>query len=489
MTMQEIWLKTELLSDVVITSNAATVGGHVGLDYLPGALFLGVAAGLETARSGFFDAGLFLGGNIVFGDAFPALGEKASFPIPLAYHYGKQEGWKDKKPLNPLVEPPDPQIQPKQLREGWMTCDGKVEFIQKSVRMKTAVDRSQRRALEGHLFGYEAIPAGKVFYSRIQVQDQRGKDLVYDWFKDSIIRVGRSRSAEYGRARTRIVEPPVGWVSGSGRHRTGSGKRMHFYLLSDLALERDGFPTSIPKGSDFGLPDAARLVSSATFMRVRTYTPWNSYFNYRMYERVVLCKGSVITFALPDDMEVNESDIENVLSKGIGLYVNEGLGQVLLNPDWLLNAPVLSEHVEEQVSTGASKKPIHPLVACLEEKVKTQRMYTDALKNGLQLAEMLFHLWKELKKRNGEDHVPGKSQWNNLRLLAFQGFQNPGVFMEKLKSYCNNSLRKKLWVESSTRDGKNLYSCLEGYLLGNPDKQKCMDIYHAAIEMSRRIAR
>lgn len=101
--MFEAAFSATLVSDVVITADGATAGGHEGLDYLPGSLFLGAAASAAVEESGRFDPAFFLSGRVRFLDGLPLVDGAQAWPFPLCFHRIKGERWQDHPPLNMLA--------------------------------------------------------------------------------------------------------------------------------------------------------------------------------------------------------------------------------------------------------------------------------------------------------------------------------------------------------------------------------------------------
>ena len=223
-----------LLSDVSITADAATVGGHSGLDYLPGSLFLGAAAAEARRRGIPFSPDLFLSGKVRFLDALPLIDGERGFAIPLCYHRKKGESWEGKESVNLLSDLPDGQA--KQWRRGYMNTRGEVLEIGLESRMKTAIDRNFRRSKESQLFGYESIPEGTRFLMSVQADDDKKLEEAVSYLSRDTLRLGRSRSAEYGAVR--IEEAPL--PGETVQSEDTSEDIIYIQLMSDTALEENG---------------------------------------------------------------------------------------------------------------------------------------------------------------------------------------------------------------------------------------------------------
>ena len=490
--MPEQWYRVELLSDLVVTADAATTSGHQGLDYLPGSLFLGAAVAQATKEGQPFDAEFFLSGQLRFCDGVPAVAAGGALlpalPMPHSFHSIKSEEWKGQPPLNLLTAThADPARQPKQWRGDYLSATGAVVNIARDYHLKSAVDRVSRRSRDGEMFGYQSIAAGVVFLMRVQADDESRLARVRALFAQPNLRLGRSRSAEYGA----VHMSPVATPASLGTPTPVSGE-LAFYLISDLALMRDGMPVLLPASSDFHLPPTAALLTEKTFVRPRRYAPWNAYFNCRMMERQVLCKGGVVTFRIAESEEVNVVDLQQRLARGIGMHREEGLGQVLVEPCWLRAAPALSAASPARISVAAPApaRPNTPLLHYLARKEQERTMAATAFKTGVAWARG----WNALTARIDREHgtAPGKTQWANIREIAMRNrAKGQQELREAITEYCTKALRKKLWKEATVREqGKDicLYDAMADKVATQPEIA-ALTLYYAAVEMGRLLGR
>ena len=476
--MVEREYEVTLLSDVAVTANAATQGGHRGLDYLPGSLFLGAAVA-RCMENHPFDPSFFLSGRVRFLDALPVQDGQRTVPLPLCYHKRKEGAWEGAVPCTDPAAETRKGEQWKQWREGFLTPSGVVlKEVPRSTRMKTAVDRNKRRSEEGKLFSCESLSRGMVLRMRVQAEAPADLERVHAWFHGQELALGRSRSAEYGFVRVQAVGdrvPPV-------PKPLEDPRRVVLVLASDLALLRDGMPVLLPRGEDFGLPEDSRLLPEETFLRTRRYVPWNRFFNCRMAERQVLLKGSVLTFQVPDPLD--PVALQAALAAGVGMHREEGLGQVEVNPSWVLSPPLLVSPAEPSKASPA--KPQTPLVRYLADKVQAQNLSREAFSLGLVWAQE----WRKLSDRIAKDQpVPGKAQWGTIREMAVRCQREPLKLLKELESFCREDLRRKVWLEAQSYRGGSLYEALAEKLGGNPGLRECLALHHAAVEMSRHLGR
>ena len=193
----------KLLSDVVITSVTATEGFHESLDYIPGAKFLGIAAGVLYDMHDQSALDLFHNGKVRFGNAYPLLNGETALPAPFSWYFEK-----GKSPVQPPVylyhylEDADfieisRSTQLKQSRKGYFTPSGKYWTIDQDFALRSAYDSEKRRAKDKSMFGYFSLPQGSEW--SFVIEDDTG--YYAELIKSALIgkkRIGRSRSAEYG---------------------------------------------------------------------------------------------------------------------------------------------------------------------------------------------------------------------------------------------------------------------------------------------------
>ncbi|MCF0247345.1 MAG: hypothetical protein HUJ86_01930, partial [Synergistes sp.] len=193
----------ELLSDVSITSDAATSGPHSSLDFLPGSVFLGAAVNASLKRGEKFDHDFFLSGHTRFMNALPMAGDELCRPIPLCFAYRKGSEWEGDSPVNFLnrkQESTKKEGKIKQWKEGYISENGTVFHTLMNDAVKTAIDRESRRAKDSQLFSTQSITAGTHFRTAMHADSEedlnRADNLLFS--EGGLLRIGRSRSAEYG---------------------------------------------------------------------------------------------------------------------------------------------------------------------------------------------------------------------------------------------------------------------------------------------------
>ena len=417
-----------LKDNVIVSQTAATIGQHQSLDYIPGSVFLGVAAARLYAELEREDPAMawkvFHSGAYRFGNATLTAGDFATVPLPMAFHTLKGENWKQDgsdglkylqrgKVMSFLAPAADVEQrlkaqQPVQIRAGFINARGAVVTADYHYEMKTAVSEHSNVAAENQLFGYQSLKSGQTFRFILESHEQDTELFArIAGVFDGQIRVGRSRSAQFGRALCRPLKK---------LERPGFKQATQFHVLccADVALTTAGGVASYqPQASDLGLPDDWTFDLSRSFIRTRQYSPYNGKRRCYDPERLVIQKGSVLSFAggceasLPDTF-------------AIGSYQEQGLGRVQLMSDWMLALDVDAPGPEQGGSLASAavtqvSAPDTPLIHWL-----TQRLNQPGADDVwvTHMLERYRSLLDSARRLNGIASAiavgPSKSQWGNL---------------------------------------------------------------------------
>jgi CRISPR-associated protein Csx10 len=444
-------LELTLLSDAIFTASSATIGRPASLDRLPGATLLGAAASRCYPELDSLDlaVGVFHLGELCFGDGLPVhpdLG--AALPVPLSWHelkYG--EGVLD---LSQLDRPRDQQLS--QLRGGLVVPDRgcwRRWDLGRRASMRTAIDE-RGQAREGLLYGFEAVPAGTRYRVALRSKSERALDIVTKALCRGSIRVGRSRSAEFGHAEVRALEEEVPGAA-LANHPAQPGF-LRFLCVSDLALldPMTGSPRLVPCAVDLGLPEGWRLDLERSFLRFRRYSPFNGYRRRPDMERQVIEAGSVITFSKDGALNVALTALRERLVAGVGEHRSSGLGVVLLEPELLAEPHPTLARVDEIASASSVAPPKDPLVAWLQVQSDRERL--------------LDATWAEAEAQ-AEDaarwNVP-RSQWGRLRGLAAEA-RHRGRSKAELRGELEDQIERGVAGDTWARGrGRKLLAWFDG---------------------------
>jgi len=417
--MNTQFIEIELLEDTVISATSATSGAHHSLDYIPGAALWGATASRLYATLGEQAFEIFHADRSHFSDGLPLVHDRVAWPVPLSWHEAKFEparfdSYLDGESVwNMAVDSRPESEQLKQLRDAHVDmATGRWVKPRMRLRMKTAL--ANGTAAEGQLFGYEALPSGSRFLASVSVADAELLERVVSVLEEGIL-IGRSRSAEYGRARIRRVDPPPQVSAASPADFTT------VYLASDLCLlDEHAQPCLQPNGSMLGLGELP-LDPTRSFVRTRRYAPWNAYRRGHDMERQVITRGSVLAFEGRADADA----IERLTRNGAGLYRNQGLGRLLVDP-WFVAGPVGAFESAGVTDAGRPSRseppPDTPLVRLLRARAGTRDVEIQLVRHAEKLKENLIAQLRQARRAAGvlesQPFGPSKSQWSKLENLT-----------------------------------------------------------------------
>lgn len=490
-----------LTSDAVFSARAATLGGHEGLSYIPGAALLGWAARQLYANLNSSAYTVFHSGKVRFSNGLPLIKNgqsgKVAYPVPQVLMEKKhtrdgvrkekindvKKEWLDPEKLR--VHPKKfeeegkkPPPQPEALKNIYVAPDGEVHKPDPGYRMKTAIEAG--RAAEAELFGYQYLKAGSRFIATIEADGAIPEDVL-QLFDNKTILLGRSRRSEFGEVFCESAENLKGDIWPSTHGQPSAEGIVTVWLLSDLAVDdENGAPSLAPELHVFDLreesklarKDSVKLVPHESAIATRRYAPFNGYLRRPELERSVLAAGSVLRYELPEDFDASGLKYKSI----VGLYREAGLGRVWINP------PLLSKLDEEKClpdgkdavtvalpsgqppKVGAKADPAYAdnLIAW----AKAQRAETELEETCDRLVGEWFAEIKQLyhSARNISGDVeagPGSSQWGRIKGIC----NNTQLDLRKLKS-------RLLTDENAICRGEDWET--EGQLTVKPDETKTL---------------
>jgi CRISPR-associated protein Csx10 len=445
---------------LVISQQSASAGAHHSLDYIPGSILLGLAASRLYSTLDQDSAWLlFHSGLVRFGDALPLQGQQVARPMPMCWHYTKGESYKNSDTLkaNTLFDPSmasgDTNRQPVQMRNGYVTEHGQTASPEKVQTLKTAIDPKTGKAAESQLFGYEALAANQTFRFVLSADDITQE--LWDKLKAALsgrAQLGRSRSAQFGKvmitpAKEAAHTPPA-----------SNDNQLTLWLQSDLLLEHNGQPCLQPLPELIGLPEGSHWLADSSFLRARRYSLYNAYRRHYDSERQVISRGSVLRYELPHALSEEQL---NTLQQGIGLQIESGLGQVLVNPHLLSQTkPSFKTAISLTTSTAQTphiKQPdtllIQALVARLQRRTGEQRVSGQARDLFSKFCQQVALVRRYLATPAGNEIMiitkertitaPGKSQWGRLKQAANDHRTDPQALWTALFNNNDGALRQR----------------------------------------------
>lgn len=426
--MKELVFQVEFLSDIVLPATSNTEGNITQLDFIPGSNFLGMVASKYGDFEKSFD--VFHSGKVRFGDANILHNSKQTYKMPLSYFHKKLEEktiynhhFLEKKNFEPEDKGGLGQL--KQLRNGYITKEKEVVHIDYSYSQKSAYDKENRRSKDSSMYGYKAINAQTSWQFTLQYEEISEKDL--ELLIRTLIgtkRLGKSKSAQYG-----LVEIKQNGTNENIQDTTLKSEIL-LYANSRLALvDENGNPTYDLRYLCDGLDDA-NIVYEKTQIRTSTFTPYNSKRATKDYERVCINKGSVIVVK-----DLKPEQLEQI-KNGVGAYLSEGFGDILVNPDFLNTKDFTFPHAK---SENEQKQDERLKISQIFKNTTVQFLANrhNTTIDTLEIANEVAAFVSKNKKAIFSNIKP--SQWGNIRSIASSNEDN---FMESINTYISNGTRK-----------------------------------------------
>jgi hypothetical protein len=443
--MTRIYFTAQLLTDAIFSERSASTGGHHTLDYIPGSALLGAVA-MEYAKYGSNAFTVFHSGKVRFGNAYPLSDEgEPALPIPLAWHVSKGQDLEGSVTgVRNLIHATDSDFakwdaageQQKQVRSGYFTSKGDKIDPQRNYRVKTAIDRTKHgMADEAQLFGYQSLDAGTRCWFAVDFDTDLPESLVMD-VADALcgfLRIGHSRSAEYGR-----IE--VGKAESTNILKAAPGKDLLLYCASDLSLADavTGAPCLIPTPAMFGIGQAD-FAPARSYLRIRSYSPFNGTRRRFDLQRQVIVKGSVLVFERETSFDASELDsVQKQVDPGVGLYRQDGLGQMLVNPPFLAGLEFRSFE-----SLSFSMKSSRATLNSSEDLASWLTGKAEATEKEIKAIEQVDRWINDLT--NGP--YPRNSQWGQLRNIALQANSMADV-RGAVERLCKEGVSQKQWQKT-----------------------------------------
>ncbi len=439
--MKKIDFKVTFLSDIVLNSSSNTEGNIETLDFITGASFLGMVAKNYDVFENPFE--VFHSGKVRFGEATPLFESKPTYKVPFSFFAPKLDNNKQEMKNNHFIDYEDEKEldkQYKQIRSGYITSNLDYVNLDYNYSQKSSYDKKNRKSKDSSMYGYKAIQKGTIWKFSIKFDDVDEK--VQNKVIGNILGekyLGKSKTSQYGKV---LVEELKDFKE-ENLENINLGGTTYIYINSSLALfNENGMPTFEPTKENLGLINAS-IDWENTQIRTKKFTPYNFKRQTNDYTRLVIEKGSVIALvdASPEDM--------NILKDGIGAYLNEGFGEVLINPSFLLKQDSFSLNKIEKKDIKLEiqeEKVDNILISFLTQKTKQK---TDIYDLGKEVQEFIDNHKKEF------DTV-SKSQWGQIRMIV-QFNQKNRDYIEKIKDFITHGTSKKQWENAE----RTLFSILD----------------------------
>ncbi len=436
---EKVYFKVTFLSDIVLNASSNTEGKVEILDFITGSAFLGMAASKYSQYSNPFE--IFHSGKVRFSEATPLLNGKISYKAPFSFFYPKNDKSLEKVYNNHFLDYSKQEIrdvQPKQLRKGYITSDLEYFELDFNYEQKTAFDKKKRKSKDSAMYGYKALKKGSVWIFHVDFDDsidKGDKQKVLELFEGEK-NLGKSKQTQYGKIKIEKIDGIKENIE-----KECQDELTYMYINSSLALmDENGFATFVPSKENLNLKDGEVILGDSQ-IRTKEITPYNAIRKTYDSSRLVIEKGSVVVLK-----NLSQIDKEN-LKKGIGAYLSEGYGQVLLNPKFLLegkNSKAFSlkkrDYVYEYIASTLGKKD-DILVEFLKKRKKNKQKEQDIAQEVQEFIKENKNKFKKVKK----------SQWGQIRAILQVNDKN---YAEEIENFITHGVSEKQWegVENIVKD-------------------------------------
>ena len=443
--MRQRDFKVTFLSDIVLHGSSNSEGNIETLDFITGSSFLGMVAKNYDEFAKTFDTfDIFHSGKVRFGEATPYFENKTTYKVPFCFFAPKLDSDKKEVKNNHFIDydnQTELDNQYKQIRSGYITSNFDYINLDHTYSQKAAYDKENRKSKDSSMFGYKAIKKGATWKFTIKfdkdLDEKIEKQVVENILGEKYL--GKSKTAQYGK----ILIEELKDFKEENLENLNPKEITYVYINSSLALfNANGMPTFEPTIENLGLTNAS-INWEKTQIRTKKYTSYNSKRQTNDYTRLVIEKGSVIALK-----NVSNEDI-NILKNGIGGYLNEGYGEVLINPSFLLKEGSFSLNKTEkkEVKLDIQKEKVDDVLISFLGNKKESKNKTYTL--GEEVQEFI-----EDNKTKFE--MVSKSQWGQIRMLV-QFNQKNRDYVEKIKDFITHGTSKKQWESAE----KTLFSILD----------------------------
>lgn len=415
--MKELIFNIEFLSDIVLQASSNTEGSIEPLEFIPGSNFLGMVAKRYKDFSDSFN--IFHSGLVRFMDANLLINNKLYYKTPYSYFRKKllEENKEAYVYNHHLINKNLGQL--KQLRKGFIDADTSnglnLYEIKYNYSQKSSHDKKRRRSKTGNMFGYKAMPKGLKWQFKVKVDNSIKDDdikLIIDTLENST-RLGKSKSSEYGKVKiTKAKE------SAKNIESTESDNLTYIYANSRLALIDE---TATPSLDPIYLIDGLtkeNIVYEAMQVKTSNYRQYNNSMKTHTFERVVINKGSVFVLK---NLTTEQKD---KLKEGVGIFLSEGFGDILINPKFLL---------ESEIKVFKQSKLPQKNITKIETNFDNNTLNYLKLKhnNKLSKLDLVDEVYKFIRDNKVLYKNISNSQWGTIRSICLSQMGNKIVEIEK----------------------------------------------------------
>lgn len=343
--MHKVRYQIRTLSPILLSAQSGDMNMTATLDYIPGSALLGVLAGKyiqaknlgKTAHKdsdNFYN--WFLDSGIIFGNAYPCKKKdedrvESYLPVPLSIQTEKNN---EDEAIDLLRN--DSKEQMKTI-SGYCHIAG--DTILKLTPSKSLSfhharpDRIKGHSTEGQIFNYESIDPDQLFEGEIIGAENTLKEFIELVDNEFPIKLGRSRTAQYGQAELKILSDTPEELE----VKDDLDNKIYLTFLSQTILyNQNGFPsTSLNDlkrylADTLGI-DSGRIKINKSFKKPVEIENFISIWRLKRPSEVAFEAGSCFSIQITNGNNSISSKLIDLQKNGLGERRGEGFGRIKLN--------------------------------------------------------------------------------------------------------------------------------------------------------------
>jgi len=376
------------------------------LFYIPGGLVrgavIGAYAGAKDSTDDIF-RDLFLNGKTRYLNAYPLMKSQRTLPIPVKFKKPKYSEAGDFGQLKvDAIEA---------LEEVW----------QINVHTQRDAERGRSTTDSGAIYRYIALPVGLQFQG-VVIGD--GAEKVRKLLDNTIILLGKARTAGYGRVRATVSDLPGNWMEGGHVSLPETSTKFTLTLLSP-ALVRDAngqFSTDISTALGSHISEIEKIES---VYKSEIVGGFNRTWGLPLPQVTAVAAGSVFTITTKNS--VTAEKLHGLEAIGLGERRAEGFGSLAIN----LSMPELAAD-EKWSAISPETLPMFESESELPKEV-TELMLSRLLRRDMDALILTASrdATSDLKESTSKEDVVPNSQLSRWRVILRDALSRKDEIVEK----------------------------------------------------------
>lgn len=366
--MHKLTYRITTESPVIFALNVGDANMVSTREYIPGSVIMGLFANEYIRKNNLTNAHTdgdfyrwFLTGAVRFTNACIVTGihrsEKMTTPLPLSI----QEEKGDESTLYDLLYANDDFDKQTSAKQGFgRISDSSIckQPIQKTLNFHHQRDYETGTVKKGIIFNYESIDAHQTFEGHI-LGDGNVLNKLLDYFREEpVVRIGRSKNAQYGRVRFAMVsKEPKEFTSEIDGLEQADGEASLTLLSNAILYNEYGYSTAevrtLEKLLQNELGDGVTIKKSF----VRTDEVENFVSVWRLRRPAEVCFSAGSCFLLSGITGTHQQKLLEIQKNGIGERRGEGFGRVAFG--W--QSDVHEKFTKRQPDTTSIQQPTPPI--------------------------------------------------------------------------------------------------------------------------------